>query len=79
MQIRELRIRKGLSQKELADILKVAQPSVYSWESGRSAPSAKLLPALAAALGCSIDDLFRPAPGRDAAALGAETVQSAEA
>lgn len=67
MQIRELRIRKGLSQKELADILKVAQPSVYSWESGRCAPSAKLLPALAAALGCSIDDLFRPAPERDAA------------
>ncbi len=63
MQIRELRIRKGLSQKELAEILKVAQPSVYSWESGRCAPSAKLLPALAAALGCSIDELFAAPAG----------------
>ena len=72
MQIKELRIRKGLSQKELAEILKVAQPSVYSWESGRCAPSAKLLPALAAALGCSIDELFAEPEDTPAGAGAAE-------
>ena len=59
MRIREMRIKAGLSQKELAEKMNVAQPSVHSWETNTKEPAAGRLPALAAALGCSIDELFR--------------------
>ena len=78
MQIRQLRIKAGLSQKELAERLKVAQPSVHSWENGDADPKTDKLPALAAALGCTIDDLFADAvhpqePEQPAAQSAGET------
>lgn len=55
----KLRERKGLSQKELADILNITQGAVSQWELGLSRPTSKILPELAKALGCTIDELFR--------------------
>jgi len=39
IKIRELRKEKGLTQKELAKMLKTTDDSIYSWEKARSEPS----------------------------------------
>ena len=57
--IRELRERAGLTQTALADILGKAQSSVACWERGRSKPRLDDLPAVAAALGCGIEDIVK--------------------
>ncbi len=56
--IHDLRKSQGLTQGQLAEKLDVRISTVSQWENGQRAPSARLLPALAAALGCSIDELF---------------------
>ncbi len=53
-----------MTQKQLSEKMQVNQTAVSQWETCRCNPSMRLLPALAAALGCSIDDLFRPVPER---------------
>ena len=49
----------GMSQQELADKIGVSRSAVAMWESGASAPRAGMLPALADALWCSVDELLR--------------------
>lgn len=62
--LKELRRAAGLSQRELADALGVSYTAVNKWELGRSWPAAPMLPRLASALGCSIDELYTDsAPG----------------
>ncbi len=56
--IKELRTRKGYTQKELADRLFVSEKTVSKWETGRGYPDIGTLPDLAAALGVSIAELF---------------------
>ena len=63
---KELREAAGLSQEDLARMLGLDRSTIAKWEGGASRPTASKLPALAAALGCSIDDLFRPVPERAA-------------
>ena len=58
LNIKNARIKKGLKQIELAAAMDVGQPTISSWESNCSAPSALLLPKIAEILGCSIDELF---------------------
>ena len=58
LKIRTLRKEAGISQTELAKILGCGQPNICAWESGKSQPTTDRLPALAKALGCTIDDLF---------------------
>ena len=57
--IRKIRKALSMTQTELAERVGVTQGAVYQWESGVSKPCADILPALAKALGCSIDDLFK--------------------
>jgi len=57
--LRNLRIACGLTQRELADKLGVAQCTIVFWEQGSKYPTADKLPAIARLLGCSIDDLYR--------------------
>lgn len=52
------RILLGLSQQALAEQLGTVQSAVSAWESGEKMPRASQLPALAAALHCSIDELY---------------------
>lgn len=60
--IRELRQRNGLTQGQLAGKLGLKSPSTITmWELGSRNPPSTMLPNLAAALHCTIDELF----GRD--------------
>lgn len=58
LKIKVLRKAAGIKQVDLAKILGVGQPSLCAWEAGKTLPTADKLPALAKALGCTIDDLF---------------------
>lgn len=52
------RTASGMTQKELAEALGVERGTVSMWEIGKSWPPARLLPALADLLLCSIDELY---------------------
>lgn len=56
--IRELRIKRKLSQQQLADKLGIKRTTVTNWEAGRACPKMAMLPALAEALKCKVDVLF---------------------
>lgn len=58
MKIKELRKAANMTQVQLADALGVNQSTVAAWESGEKYPRANILPALAAALGCTVNDLY---------------------
>ncbi len=58
--IQQLRIARGLTQKELADTLNLPQAAMSRMLSGHSAPSAELLGPLATMLGCDEKLLGRP-------------------
>lgn len=59
--LKDLRTQAQLSQQELADALGVCRTAVTKWENSNDAyPRPQMLPALASALGCKIDDLFPP-------------------
>ena len=57
-----LRQRAGLTQAELAAKLGVTQPAIAQLERTDRFPDASRLPAIADALGCSIDALFGRSP-----------------
>lgn len=52
-----MRERAGLSQAALAEKVFVSRASVSYWEHD-TYPQAALLPSIAAALGCTIDELY---------------------
>lgn len=58
LHIRELRIKRGLSQLELAKQLNVAQNTVSQWENGTREPDAEMLRKLSAFFNVSIDYLL---------------------
>lgn len=60
MNIKELREAAGLSQQQLAAAMGVLQSTVSNWETEIALPRARQLPALALALGCTINDLYAP-------------------
>lgn len=53
MNIKQLRILRGLKQKELAGKMGISAQQLNNYESGTSNPGKKILPALADALGVS--------------------------
>lgn len=53
MNIKELRILRGMKQKELADKMGISAQQLNNYEGGQSNPGNKILPALADALGVS--------------------------
>lgn len=55
--IKAIRKKRGLTQKQLADRLGVKQQNVSDWERGERSPSVKNLKKLADVLNCRIDDL----------------------
>ena len=62
MKIREYRETAGLTKTELAKKMGVSIPTVSRWERGEDYPAAVRLPALAAALDCTIDQLYGRQP-----------------
>lgn len=55
--IKNLRIKKGISQDALAKLLGTTQAAVAMWETGARMPRADKLPRLAEVLGCTVSDL----------------------
>ena len=60
--LRNIRLRQGLSQKQVADCLMVSPQSVSKWEKGEALPSIDYLPKLAEILKCDINAFFAPVP-----------------
>lgn len=53
-----LRTVKGISQKELADTLGVAQSSINYWEKGQRDPSISIVEKIADYFGISVDEMI---------------------
>ena len=56
--LRLLRLRKGLSQSQLANELHVAQSSVHYWENGEKKPSVDVLTRISKIFDVPIDTLI---------------------
>ena len=63
--IQALRKEANIKQTQLAESLGVTQQAVAKWETGTSLPRADLLPKLADVLGCTVDELLRPADKKE--------------
>ena len=57
-QIRELRLRRGITQEAMAQHLGITPQAVSKWERGVATPDVALLPDISAYFGVTIDDLF---------------------
>ena len=58
--IARLRLARGLTQTQLAELIGCPHQSINKWETGVNKPGTQSLIKLARALDCSIDDLIRP-------------------
>lgn len=58
--VRQKRIEKGFSQKELADKSTVPQQTISAIETGSRVPTAETLYLLAKALGTTMDEIYKP-------------------
>ena len=56
--IRALREKKGITQRELADLLGVTDAAVSKWEHGKNFPDITLLERLSEVLGCKVSELL---------------------
>ena len=56
--IKDLRIQKGLSQQQLADLVSVSRQTINAIEKGDYNPTIKLCLAICKALDKTLDDLF---------------------
>jgi putative molybdopterin biosynthesis protein len=56
--LKQIRLRLGMSQQDLATIAGVSRQTIGGVESGQYAPSATVVLRLAKALGCQVEDLF---------------------
>ena len=57
-QIRQLRLRRGVTQEALAQHLGVTAQAVSKWERGAATPDIGMLPDISAYFGVTIDELF---------------------
>lgn len=68
--LRELRLSKGLTQRDLAARLATTQQTIGRWESGKAAPSIGALSSLAYILGTTVSHLLgKSTPARETAKL----------
>lgn len=57
--IKHKRERLGKTAQQLADEVGVTPAAISQYESGKCIPKTEVLPKLAQALGCTIDELYR--------------------
>lgn len=57
--IKELRLRKGLKQSELGEMLSYSDKTVSKWENGSSVPDVTALAEIAELFSVTVDDLLR--------------------
>ena len=58
LRIKELRKEKNLTQRQLAELLKTTDDSIFSWEKGRSQPSVDVIRKLCILFDVSADYLL---------------------
>lgn len=58
LRIAQLRKARGMSQRQLAELVGISGAVVAEYELGRKTPRLETARKLAAALGCSIDELI---------------------
>lgn len=56
--IKEIRMAKGMDQKEFAKFMSVTVPGVYNWETGRNLPSTERLEMIADLAGITVQKLL---------------------
>lgn len=56
--IARLRIARGLTQAQLAELIGCPHQSINKWETGKNKPGMQSLIKLSRALGCGVDDLI---------------------
>ncbi len=56
--LKSIRQAKGLSQQQLAELVKVQRQAIYDMESGKYMPNTALALRLAKRLGCRVEDIF---------------------
>ncbi len=59
--IRIKRIQKGLSQKDLAEMIGITPGAVSQWEQGVSFPRPRSIPKVCAILDCTVEELLKAA------------------
>ena len=52
------RFQNSITQQQLADMLGITSQSVSKWEREECCPDIALLPLLADAIGCTVDEFF---------------------
>ena len=57
--LKKLRKERGITQVALSELINVPQSTIATWETGRAFPRAEKLPAIAKALGCTVDELLQ--------------------
>lgn len=57
-QIRQLRLRRGITQEEMASHFGITAQAVSKWERGTASPDIGMLPGISAYFGVTIDELF---------------------
>lgn len=58
--IKELRLRRGMKQSELGETISYSDKTISKWENGTSVPDVTALVALAEAFGVSVSDMVKP-------------------
>lgn len=61
MTLKELRLKAGLTQEQVAKLVDVDQAAVSYWESGKYKPLRKYQRKLAKLYGCTVDELGKEA------------------
>ena len=56
--LKKMRLSRGLSQKEMADILEVTRPLISMYETGNRMPSPKIMKKYSTIFKKSVDDIF---------------------
>ena len=58
-ELRSVRLKVGMTQKEVAEAISVSQAAIAKWETGKSSPSLSNLIKLADIYNTSVDSLVR--------------------
>jgi transcriptional regulator with XRE-family HTH domain len=58
--LRDLRVRQGLTQKQLAELISVSERTIIHWEMGSASPSFESLQRLYEVFGADVQGAFAP-------------------
>ena len=58
LRLQEIRIKAGMSQRDVAGILGIAQPHYWKWENSKSFPNSQQIIRLCEIFKCTPNDLF---------------------